>query len=79
MHDLETHGVEYIWLKVSIKYSKAFLIGFINRNHAECIEWQERFNFLMVDNLLSNINLNEFAGILFVDFAKASDVKDVRR
>ena len=30
----------------------------------------------MVDNLLSNINLNEFTGILFVDFAKAFDVID---
>ena len=30
----------------------------------------------MVDNLLSNINVNEFTGILFVDFAKAFDVID---
>ena len=30
----------------------------------------------MVDNLLSNINLNEFTGILFVDFAKAFDLID---
>ena len=30
----------------------------------------------MIDNLLSNINLNEFTGILFVDFAKAFDVID---
>ena len=30
----------------------------------------------MVDNLLSNINLNEFTGILFVNFAKAFDVID---
>ena len=30
----------------------------------------------LVDNLLTNINLNEFTGILFVDFAKAFDVID---
>ena len=30
----------------------------------------------MVDNLLTNINLNEFTGILFVDFVKAFDVID---
>ena len=28
----------------------------------------------LIDNLLTNINLNEFTGILFVDFAKAFDV-----
>ena len=41
MHDLETHGVESLWLKVSIKHSKSFLVGFVYRNPAECIERQE--------------------------------------
>ena len=44
MHGLETHGVESIWLKISIKHSKPFLKGFLYRNPAECMEWQERFN-----------------------------------
>ena len=30
----------------------------------------------LVDNLLSNINLTEFTGIVCVDFAKAFDVID---
>ena len=30
----------------------------------------------MVDNLLSNISLHEFTGIIFADFAKAFDVID---
>ena len=28
MHGLETSRVEFIWLKVSIKHSKPFLVGF---------------------------------------------------
>ena len=30
----------------------------------------------LIDNLLANIDQNELTGILFVDFAKAFDVKD---
>ena len=54
MHDFETLGVESIWLKVSIKYNKPFLIGFVYRNPTECIEWQERFNCLMYDVIMRN-------------------------
>ena len=58
MHDLETHGVESIWLKVSIKHSKPFLIEFVYRNHVECTEWQVRFNSLMVDVVMNReVNL----------------------
>ena len=63
MHDLETHGVESIWLKVSIKHSKPVLIGFLYRNPAECIEWQERFHSLMDDVIMMNREV-----ILFGDF-----------
>ena len=63
MHDLETHGVESIWLKVSIKNSKPFLIIFVYRNPAECIEWRERYNSLMDDVIIMNHEV-----ILFGDF-----------
>ena len=63
MHGLETHGLESIWLKVSIKHSKPFLVGFVYRNPAESIEWQERFNSLMDDVTMMNREV-----ILFGDF-----------
>ena len=63
MHDLETHGEESIWLKVNIKHSQPFPIGFVYRNPAEFIEWQERFNSPMDDVLMMNREV-----ILFGDF-----------
>ena len=69
MHDLETHGVESIWLKVSIKHSKPFLIGFLYGNPAECIEWQERFNSLMDDVIMMNREVTLF-GDFNIDLLK---------
>ena len=63
MHGLETHGVESMWLKVSIKHSKPFLVGFVYQNPAESVDWQERFNSLMDDVIMMNREV-----ILLVDF-----------
>ena len=63
MHDLETYRVASMWLKISIKHSKPFLVGFVYRNPAESIEWQERINSLMDDVIMMNQEV-----ILFGDF-----------
>ena len=63
LHGLETHGVESMWLKVSIKHSKPFLVGFVYRNPAKSIDWLERFNSFMDDVIMMNREV-----ILFGDF-----------
>ena len=40
--------------KCQIQTSKPFLKGFVYRNPAECIEWQERFNSLVDDVTMMN-------------------------
>ena len=63
LNNIERHGVESIWLKVNIKNSKPFLIGFVYRNPSECIDWQERFNSMMDEVSMMNCEV-----IVFGDF-----------
>ena len=61
--EFEQYNVECIWLEVILKNSKPIILGFIYRNPAEKMDWEDNFNSLMDD-----VTLLSLETILFGDF-----------
>ena len=51
--DLERNEIECVWLEVSPKNSKSFLVGILYRHPNEGVQWNEHFEDLM-ENILAN-------------------------
>ena len=54
LHHFEQFNIESLWLEISLKHSKPFLVCFLYRNPAEKSDWFDRFNLLMDAVLLEN-------------------------
>ena len=63
--DLETNDIACLWLEITPKKGKSFLVGNLYRNPSEKIEWNERF-----EQFLEHVLVEDKEVILLGDFNK---------
>ena len=56
-HDLESDGVECIWLEVKSKQSSSVMVGFLYRNPSASFEWYDQFTENLDSVCKNNSNL----------------------
>ncbi|MCG8078589.1 MAG: hypothetical protein JAY75_20420 [Candidatus Thiodiazotropha taylori] len=63
--DLEVNNLECLWLEISPKQGKPFLLGTVYRNPAERVDWTDRF-----ENLIDNVFKDKKEILILGDFNK---------
>ena len=63
--DLEVNNVECLWIEISPRKGKSFLVGYLYRNPAERAEWADQF-----DTLIDRVLMDKKEMIMLGDFNK---------